>query len=461
MDRSYSVLIIDDEAIIITRVAKYLAESGFMAILTAHSGEEALGLIRREKPDIIVSDISMQNLSGIALLEICRKEGIDSRFIMLTGFNDFDYAISALKNNAVDYLLKPISKELLINAMKKAVASIEAETNVRSRIKSLEDANDSTFLFSYLNGQPLNPLASSKLKKILSMEKKQRILLTENQLPKKYSDCGFICLPNGLNLKFIDCINKYEFDNYEISEECSTKEQLEKAFHQCRMKLLSRFFPDGEKSNPDIAETSKIIDQIRSAIKASRYNNLVDIIRQSLKLIRNPAELEYFTAEMIAIFKAKAAENKKASNREFPTALIILEKSRSIDDYLIWLLDLYDEMFKDEKTISNYPLVDRVRYFIDKHFTESNLNLKMIAEATCASPSYISARFSAETGRTVTGYITASRLKKAYELLDKTDLEIQQIAHATGFRDSLYFSKCYKKHFGRAPSVFPRLRNNL
>ena len=73
----------------------------------AANGEEGLAAAERLKPDIIITDLKMPKMDGIAMLTELRKRGCTSKVIILTAYNSFSYARSALRLGAVDFLLKP------------------------------------------------------------------------------------------------------------------------------------------------------------------------------------------------------------------------------------------------------------------------------------------------------------------------------------------------------------------
>ena len=83
------------------------AGAGCAVVGEAANGEEGLEVIRRYRPDLIVTDIRMPKLDGIEMLRRLREEGNRAHVVFLTAYSDFSYAQSALKLGAADYLLKP------------------------------------------------------------------------------------------------------------------------------------------------------------------------------------------------------------------------------------------------------------------------------------------------------------------------------------------------------------------
>ncbi len=89
----------------------------------AANGEDGLEVIRRCRPDIVVTDIKMPRMDGLEMLRKLREEGNEASVILLTAYSDFTYAQSAVKLGAVDYLLKPFHD----GELEEAVARLKSE----------------------------------------------------------------------------------------------------------------------------------------------------------------------------------------------------------------------------------------------------------------------------------------------------------------------------------------------
>ena len=103
------VVIVEDEELVRRGIAVAVDWQGLGCDLVgeAANGEEGLEVIRREKPDLIVTDVKMPRMDGIEMLRQLRAEGNTAPVILLTAYSDFSYAQSAVKLGAADYLLKP------------------------------------------------------------------------------------------------------------------------------------------------------------------------------------------------------------------------------------------------------------------------------------------------------------------------------------------------------------------
>jgi two-component system response regulator YesN len=107
------VLIVDDEPLILSGLLKIVIEvapDGTM-VCDAPNTDIALEIMKRELPDVTITDINMPEKNGFDLIREARQEGLCDRFIILTGYDEFDYVRQALRSGVVDYLLKPLDKQ--------------------------------------------------------------------------------------------------------------------------------------------------------------------------------------------------------------------------------------------------------------------------------------------------------------------------------------------------------------
>ncbi|MDO4270741.1 MAG: helix-turn-helix domain-containing protein [Eubacteriales bacterium] len=125
----YRVLIADDE-IHVCQLVQYLVDwSGLNLELIgmAHSGVEAFEKIVECTPDIVISDIRMSGCSGVELLEKTRMLGLHCRFILISGYREFAFAQKAIRFGVTDYIVKPLKRAELIDAVQKAIDELNRE----------------------------------------------------------------------------------------------------------------------------------------------------------------------------------------------------------------------------------------------------------------------------------------------------------------------------------------------
>ncbi|MCL4557847.1 MAG: response regulator [Deltaproteobacteria bacterium] len=120
MKQPVSILVVDDESSIRDLLKEYLSLEGYK-VDTAEDGNDAYTYLRKSYYDIVLTDLEMPGMNGIELLEKANTEGLNHKFIILTGFGTVETAIMALKLGAIDYILKPFKLEELGFIIKKAV----------------------------------------------------------------------------------------------------------------------------------------------------------------------------------------------------------------------------------------------------------------------------------------------------------------------------------------------------
>ena len=107
--------------------------------MTACNGQEALQLILNEKPDIVITDIKMPIMDGLELIKKTAELYPDTLFAVLSGYDDFDFARTALKHNAIDYLLKPCSIESIHELLKNAVDRLNEREEKKEFLQKILD----------------------------------------------------------------------------------------------------------------------------------------------------------------------------------------------------------------------------------------------------------------------------------------------------------------------------------
>ena len=115
MSRVFKVLVADDEKLIARSISRRIEESGrnFKVVAQAGTGLEALKLAEEWMPDVVFSDIKMPEMDGIGLIARLQEVNPTILCVIVSGYSDFEYTRAAIRNNAVDYLLKPVNPEEL------------------------------------------------------------------------------------------------------------------------------------------------------------------------------------------------------------------------------------------------------------------------------------------------------------------------------------------------------------
>jgi YesN/AraC family two-component response regulator len=123
------LLLVDDEPIILKGLRRLVdfEALGMRVVGEAYDGRQALELIERLKPDVVLTDIWMPVVDGVELMRSIRARGLRVQVIVLSGYSEFAYARQAVVYGALDYLLKPVGAEELSGALRRANRVIEEE----------------------------------------------------------------------------------------------------------------------------------------------------------------------------------------------------------------------------------------------------------------------------------------------------------------------------------------------
>ena len=116
---SYSILIVDDEALTLRTIGRALESEGFEVFL-AMSGEEALTTLAEEKPDLALLDVVLPGINGIEVLRQAKKLSPATIVVMMSAYHVVDRAVEAMKLGAYDYLIKPFHIADMVNTIRRA-----------------------------------------------------------------------------------------------------------------------------------------------------------------------------------------------------------------------------------------------------------------------------------------------------------------------------------------------------
>ena len=123
------IFLAEDEVIVRETIKRMIPweELGFELVGEAADGEMALPLLIRQKPDLLITDIKMPIMDGLTLAKLAKKELPELKIVILSGYDDFNYAKQAINIGVEDYLLKPITKNALIERLSEIRSRYEHE----------------------------------------------------------------------------------------------------------------------------------------------------------------------------------------------------------------------------------------------------------------------------------------------------------------------------------------------
>ena len=504
------LLIADDEKAIRETVSSLIdwEKLDVELIGTAKDGIEAYNIILDKYPDIVLTDIRMPGLSGLNLIQKIYDINKDTQFIILSGYNEFEYAKTAMQYGVRHYLLKPCSEEQIIESIqavkeeytKKLAANHIVEVHyllqdqfntglivnifnsyLAHETDELSDVEDEYFAnyHKYWGGNNskydifylyyIEDHNFQKAIKLLSYFWKSHypgivlnILYVHNTMLFFFPS---FAVSYGLIEQFCDSLHFAQQNTNPVWERCSSP-NLQFALRKISLQIRRYekiYYSDG-----------------RTVTTISNYNNIIKDIQDLTSNL--------FCTDTISAKNALHSLKKNIVNindldflKQLASSIIMIAVSKinsfGVVNAAEFLLELKNEtnIYKCKENISNKidvlytaynaapstgDISNKIKNYVKEHLANSDLSLKWIAENELyMNVDYISKKFVKETGQKFSHYLTEVRIKKAKELLASADIDkIQNIAESVGCGNNpQYFSQIFKKSTGMSPSSYIKM----
>ncbi len=407
------VFLADDEVVVREGIRESFPweESGYTLVGEAPDGEMALPMIRDTNPDIVITDIRMPFMDGIELCRILRAQMPWIAIIVLSGYDEFEYARQCIQLGVREYLVKPINSENLREALDKVSKQIMDER------KTLEHA-------ASLRARIGNDEQLVKEKLIASLYSEDAAAEDSPGVLNHLQSMG--CNVIAPYYAVVDAAYKPAGNGQEIAFELA--ESSGGVMHASSTRTGSALLVLGD--------TAEDAEERAYAFAAS--------------LVR---ELERTGCEEIRVGIGEIVGAPEEILRSFKTARHIrhILVERADEKSMILGTREMGEVSDDANTPG---VISEAKVYMSGHFTDPNLMLQDVAKAVGMSNSRFSTVFSQQTGQTFTEYLIYLRLNKAKEMLRTTNIKSSQIARESGYNDSHYFSYIFKKNIGITPSEY-------
>ena len=410
------VFLADDEIVIREGIRNSFpwGETDYQLAGEAPDGEIALSMIRDTKPDILVTDIRMPFMDGLDLCRVVRRQMPWIGVIILSGYDEFEYARKALQLGVREYLLKPITARELRAALDRVTALIAAEQE-RSMSLTPRVAMDSLFVKEKL----LSTLYSEDAAAADAMNVVEQLRAMGVQiLAGRYVviDAAFTPVPRGLNAL------------RELAEGSGGAVHVTGSRTGARMVILGDSDADAEERAYAFA-ASCVTELERSGCSGIRVSIGETVSRPE---------------SILASMKSAAHIRHVLGDQTLKKPMIV-----GVRD------------FGDPSGGGNaHTIAAKARLYMAEHFTDSSLMLRDVSNAVGMSESRFSTVFSQESGKTFTEDLTFLRLQKAKELLCETEKKSSQIALEVGYNDAHYFSYLFRKNVGMTPGEYRAQHQN-
>lgn len=467
------ILLADDERMVRLGLADMISElyPRQCQYYEAADGRSALGIARKEKPDVAFIDIRMPQTDGLVCLERLRQVSPETICIILSGFGEFKYAQTALKHGALDYLLKPASPAELSNVLTKARQIIQERW---ARENEKFNAYVSVFLNQKYKKAETALLAADKKAifdlYIITAAGGQTLESCRQQLKNALSSWplhdGYFSLTTLDHSLFLLTAIPSKLKNnhrYLVKEQLNSQNglmsvvctypSLEAALH--RALNLKKFRLIGACAPIQGCVKLQTVTRCPWFYPAVRLSQSLDYLTCAYRR-QDEISFQYHIEEL-------------RKRRILRDRFSLLDRS-SIASYLYQAMGLqtsacgFGELLRDLETHAetmhvrglNYQaeLVAKIMNYIETNYMK-DIAINTIAEMYHITPNYLSRIFHEKSGKRFVDYLTEVRIMNAKRLLTtEPGLSVQDIALKVGYYSSRYFSKIFIRETGMRPSQY-------
>ncbi|MFD1956417.1 response regulator [Paenibacillus thailandensis] len=493
------IAVVDDEERIRLGLGKLIADAGaqYEVVGTFASGQELLNQWSAMKPELVITDIRMPQMSGLQLMAQAKEQGWNAKFAVLSGYNDFEYARTAMRQGALEYLLKPVNMKDLYRLLATVHETLERERG--------EERLESDDLVSFLLcgeerrlPEQLLQEVTGRLDRMPLFRKSYAVLLlrtspdlTEAQLAGLTEDWGAdrqIAASDANRKAVIFSIGPSGHANT-VRERAVTLLQRMPPHTRAKAGMSGVFFgsgwlPQAYREAETAFEHAWYSAESRwcsgETERVPRKEERYRLLRMAEKGLLPALQLgEYARAEEAFGLWLNETAALRLGWRELAEACSDLEallaeelELRSIRneqfgdlgaprDYENWRA--FAEMLKErmtrkigllENARNENRTVETIKCYIHEHYAEE-LELQQLADIVYLTPSYLSKLFKTETGETITDYIIRERIEHAKRLLrEDIGLKTYMVGERVGYPDPAYFTKVFKKMTGKTPKEY-------
>lgn len=494
---------------------------GIENIYMAENGRRAWEIYTEHRPDIIITDIKMPEEDGLELMHRLHADGSTAKVIVVSAYDSFSYAQSALSLKAFSYILKPVSSRELTEAVRSAVDMIiteQLDNDERERYYSLLDEMREVGLEKYMHSFLTDDMSLSERSELfskmcrvcsLSFQPQYVVLAfrhTESNLQTFKNTVlaslrGRFSYEAGFALDaetFVVVIDRIAMETDEFIREITgwldaqeSKQRLAAGVSKLNDNVLNMpdmyrqalqnlarfqrsgygmcFFSDAAPEEDGMEDIVSILADIEKNMFNGVYpEELCRELRSALKGTRDIAEVKSAfisfasrimgNPELIRLCAGDNDDNPELLNSsELFKAIIRCESVSLVMDVISAWCMSVSERFAYRLWDKKRKTAEEIKHIIDTEY-EKEISLKYISERIFLSSNYTHILFKLVFGTTINHYLTEVRIDNASRLLAETDVPISQIAERVGYKNATYFFSLFKRITGETPAEYRRIK---
>ena len=514
---TFKVLIVEDEKEKAKGIA-YLVEK-YSPLCTpvklAHNGAEGYEMALSYKPDIILTDICMPIQDGLEMIQALQEKNVQSEFVVLSGYAEFNYAKKAMELGVRDFITKPVDELELQKILTKVCKEIMERRNSEDSFQKMNDDMRRYALRDFLiSGNEQNYVVREFLeeKKVLESYKQFTCMIFDWELNEKAEEFKEIDICNWEEpeqfFTYGIKIGKNQMAVMIAAKELSVEEKRKLAEKLLEKMKKTREVPSG--CSVGIGDTYSEYTQLSNAYEEARValnyrilkgtktvilyeelydmENRTDLITEKemeqLKERIDRLDQDGFRIAVKGIFNRVLSENnlsllelqKLSLNivllglHNIPTAqlqmneyfgknlftLESIEKFKTIEQLENWIINMVssmNELMLKDSVPKKKDVIKEAKEYIRQHYNQ-NITLNDISKKFFINPYYFSQLFKKKTGMTYQKYLINYRIDRAKKLLVETELRIYEVCKLVGYNDVNHFNQVFDRNEGMKPGEY-------
>lgn len=454
----YRVILIDDERFVLASLEGRIEwqEHGFAVVGKALDAAEGMALIRKERPDVVFTDIKMPGMNGLEMIHELVDEFPQTKFVIISGYNEFQYAKQAMEYGVLGFCVKPFDEEEIYGILERARHQLEAhQTDSSPRTVPLRLGADFSaeeaerFLVQYGFGPDCARM-------IVLCDKETELLLPGKFPHLELSDPparhGFLVaveseetlkpfLPSGKQIG--------------ISKPFVRSSDFAAACREATLAYFQRFI-NGKPCN--LFAGSVAVEQSVSLIQEL----------QSRYYCRDLAGAHEVFAQLEDLFSSGALTIRSAHRLYQSMLFAFSEGGRDCETYEQlceqygnvgeMLHDIEHNLVAGISGSRNLPerrsAIGDILCYVNEHYFDYDLTMQTLSEKFDLNANYISQLFRKSPAESFTKYLTSVRMEHAKDMLEKSEDSIKSVGEKVGYADYFYFAKVFKKTVHQTPGEY-------
>lgn len=515
----YRLMIVDDEWIVQEGI-KVTIENHFDDIEivgVVSSGREAIEVNSTHYPDIILMDIKMPGINGIEAIQTIREHYMNTKFVIISAYEQFEYAKQAVELGVIDYILKPINQGQLIEAIGKAKIAISQEREQRfkllrnrEKLEKMMPVLEKGFIYAMLMHSDFKrELIKYKdifeIKKergyvmVIEVKSSDEVMMDIDLYPKIQNTIKHKCFC-AIGPMIIDRITVVIFEDdhlteydqrikavglaeaivarllkYEITIKIGigSEVQLERVRHSLdeanhalakiesedvlhHNDVMHRPQKDSY-SYSDIKDEEAVIIQLMERGQTQKLKEQLHIFFDKVKQYFDPIDVKNIMLElMVMVLSTSYKHHLDEAEVGYSTYLSEIKRLTSQSQLESWCfrkIMIVSDTIQHKKTSHVSHVILKAKMFIDENYAK-DIGLNDVSKEVAISPQYFSTIFKEELGVNFIEYLRNKRVEIAKELLRDKHHSVKEICYKVGYNDPNYFSRLFKKLVGVSPTEY-------